>query len=213
MTPAVLDRASLRRSLLPAVAASLLVPGVASAIDFAQFDVAEKTRTLVLVQGLRDGKAETPDPLVTAAYTRFPTGSTASVGYMHRWSLVSGTHNWLVGGGAGLNHYRADNGGDDRTGLSARAQTEFFGPAPGGAYYALVQVSSFRRAAFASAQYNPSNSRLGFELARYRETDYQHTAAAARWALDSANRWFLRLGVIRADGDNRPFVGLAYNAF
>lgn len=203
----------LRSAALAASLASCPAVALAQWLDFGQLDLSEDTRTLVLVQALRDGRPETPDPLLSAAYTKFPNGSTASAAYTHRWALAQGRHNWLVGAGAGINHYDSDVDEDDKTGLSARAQTELFGPAPGGSYYALAQFSSFRRAAFASAQYNPANLPVGFELARYRERGYRHTAALARITLTSDRRWFLRLGVLRNEGDNRAFVGIAYNAF
>jgi hypothetical protein len=198
-----------------ALALLLSFPAAALAqwLDFAQFDVSEDTRTLVLVKALRDGKQETPDPLLSAAYTKFPNGSTASAAYTHRWALLQGQHNWLVGAGAGINRYDSDVEEDDKSGLSARAQTEAFGPVPGGSYYALAQISSFRRAGFASVQYNLANLPLGFELARYVERGYHHTAALARIALTNDRRWFLRVGVLHNQDKDRAFVGLAYNAF
>src|SRR5882724_6183308 len=64
-------------------------------LDFLQADVSADTQTLVLVKALPYGQQK-PDPLLTAAYTHWQDGWSASVGYMYRWGLTSGEHKWSV---------------------------------------------------------------------------------------------------------------------
>jgi hypothetical protein len=197
--------------------ALVLLPAAAPAqriLDFAQLDASRDTRTLVLVRALRGDDPKNPaPPLLSLTYTDWDTGSTASAGYMHRWALTRGTHKWSVGAGAGANHFRSEGNGDDKTALSARAQTELSGPAPGGSYYGLLQVSSFRRGGLGLFQYDIANSPVGFEIRRYLESGHHHTAGIIRYALDQRRHWFLRAGIIRSNGDDQLLVGLAYNAF
>lgn len=94
-----------------------------------------------------------------------------------------------------------------------RAQTEISGPAPGGSYFALLQLSTFRDAVFALAQYNVNKWRVGFDLSRYEEETVKNTAPGVRVALDERRRWFARVGIIDSDDDVQPFIGIAYNAF
>lgn len=186
---------------------------LAQLLDFGQLDVSDETQTLVLVKALKDANPRTPDPLITAAFTNFSTGSTGSVGYMHRWAVTGGPHVFAVGAGVGANRFRSDNGGGDDSGLSARGQAEISGPVLGGSYYGLLQVSTFRRASLALVQYNPGNTRLGVEVSRYTERGYGHTSAALRYAFDESRRWHFRFGALRANGETNPFIGLAYNGF
>jgi hypothetical protein len=86
------------------------------------------------------------------------------------------------------------------------------GPAPSGSYYALVQASSFRHSWLATAQYSPAGFGISPEWTRYREQDYQATSIGLRVAT-GVPRWFVRVGVTRAEGRSRPFVGAAYNGF
>lgn len=208
-----MNQADLMKTAVVAAMVACPAAGLAQVVDFAQLDASTEAKTLVLVRALKDGEPQTPDPLLSAAYTRFSTGSTGSVGYMHRWAALSGRHNWLLGAGVGANRFRTRDGRDDESGLSARGQTEFFGPVPGGSYYALVQASSFRDSILGVLQYNLSDSRYGFEVSRYSETGHRHTAAALRVALGERKRWFLRAGLIHTAREDQPFIGLAYNAF
>lgn len=198
----------------PLVLALAVCPAIAwgQIVNFAQIDVSRDTRTLALVRALPDNNPQTPDPLLTANYTRWETGSSAGAAYMHRWALHSGTHNWGVGAGVGINHFE-NNAGEDRTGGSLRAQTEVSGPAPGGSYFALLQLSTFRRGAFALAQYNFAGTPYGLDLSHYTETGVKQTTLALRVALDERKRWFFRTGLIESQNDIKPFVGLAFNAF
>jgi hypothetical protein len=183
-------------------------------VNFAQFDISSETRSLALVRALQDSRPERPDPLLSANYTRWDTGSSAQVGYMHRWALTSGgRHNWGVGAGVGLNRFESRNGDDDETGASLRGQTEISGPAGPGSYFALLQLSSFRKSVFGVVQYSVHDSPLGFQLSRYSETDHRQWTMALQYALDSPKRWFLRTGIVETQKDVQLFVGLAYNAF
>jgi hypothetical protein len=196
--------------------AMVVCPAATSAqqlLDFAQFDYSADTRTLVLVRALRSEASSAPPPLLIATYTEWHTGSTAAIGYMHRWALTEGTHHWSVGAGAGANHFRSDDGREKESSLSLRAQTELSGPLPGGSYYALLQYSTFRDGTFGLIQYNLAGSPLGFELSRYSETEHRQSTVAVRYALDERRRWFARAGVTRSSGDNQFFVGVAFNAF
>jgi hypothetical protein len=186
----------------------------AQIVDFAQLDASRDTQSVVLVKALRQNNTQRPDPLVSATYTRWDTGSTASLGYMHRWALTQGTHSWLVGAGVGANAFRSRTAGqDDENALSLRAQTELSGPAPGGRYYGLLQASTFRDQIFGLVQYDLANSPLGFELSRLRESEHRQTVGAVRYALDSRKHWFLRGGLVKTPDDTQPFIGFAYNGF
>ena len=204
----------LRSAGLTVVMAMLPVAASAQIVNFAQFDYSEDTRTLVLVKALPDGRPDRPDPLLTGSYTEWDTGSSTSLGYVYRWALTQGRHNWGVGAGAGLTHFNSRGADDDdETGGSLRAQTEISGPAPGGYYFALLQLSTFRDALFGLAQYNVDKWRVGFDISRYEEETVKNTALGVRVALDERRRWFARAGIIDSDGDVQPFVGIAYNAF
>lgn len=199
------------------MAAAAAVPTVAAAqwLDFAQADASSETSTLVLVKALPPRPASVPAPLLSATYARWASGEALSVGYMHRWALVDGPrHRWLVGAGVGANAFRSRAGSDEQreSGLSARAQSEWSGPAPGGSYYALAQASSFRGAWFATLQYAPSRLPVAFELSGYREASYRASTAGLRIAL-GVDHWFVRLGATRTGGKSVPFVGLTYNGF
>jgi hypothetical protein len=205
--------------LAAGMAALMAAPAVARGqlLDFAQVDVAEDTQTVVLARALRLNDPQRPDPLITAGYTRWDTGSTAGAGYMHRWALTQGEHRWLVGAGAGANTFRSRGSAaeEEEDGLSLRAQTELSGPAPGGRYYGLVQVSTFRDQFFGLLQYDLAKSRLGFELSALSETGHRQRTAAVRLALDEKKRWFLRGGAITTleSDETQAFVGLAFNGF
>jgi hypothetical protein len=196
------------------VAILIGLPGAAEAewLEFAQADVSQDTKSLVFVKALRSG--EPLSPLLSAVYTRWDVGSTGSLGYMHRWALTSGDHAWSVGAGVGANAFRSSTASEENeNALSLRAQSEISGPAPGGRYYALVQLSTFRNQVFALAQYDHGNSPLGLELSAVNETKYHHTKFALRYALDSKRHWQLRAGVILKADDTEPFIGLAFNGF
>ncbi|HUQ74418.1 MAG TPA: hypothetical protein VM183_06795 [Burkholderiales bacterium] len=201
------------RTLLTLSLAALPALASAQLVNFAQFDVSRDARTLALVRALPDGNPQTPDPLLTAGYTRWDTGSSSSAAYIHRWALNSGPHNWAVGAGVGVNHYESRNGAEERTGGSLRGQTELSGPLPGGTYFALLQLSTFRSGAFGLLQYNVANSPIGVDLSHYRETGVKQTTLAVRYALDARKRWSLRTGVIESQSEMQPFIGIAYNAF
>jgi hypothetical protein len=207
----------LRQAALTLAAIALSAPASAQLVNFGQLDLSPDTRTLALVRTLPDDNPRRPDPLLTANYTQWQTGRSASLGYMHRWALTSGArHNWGVGAGVGLNRFETRGpGGDEDTGPSLRAQTELSGPAPGGTYFALLQLSTFRNSRFGIVQYNPRPdiTRLGFDLSRYQERGVRQTAFAVRVALDERRRWFFRFGAIDSQDDLQPFIGIAYNAF
>ena len=202
--------------LWQAVGVAILVgmPAAAEAqwLEFAQADVSQDTKSLVFVKALRSG--DPLSPLLSAVYTHWDVGSTGSLGYMHRWALTSGDHAWSVGAGVGVNAFRSRTVSEENeNALSVRAQSEVSGPAPGGRYYALVQLSTFRNQVFALAQYDVSNLPLGLELSAVNETGYHHTKLALRYALDSKRRWQLRAGAIFKADDTEPFIGLAFNGF
>jgi hypothetical protein len=198
----------------------LVLPAAAAAqiVNFAQFDISQDTRNLALVRTLPDNNPQRPDPLLSAGYTRWDTGSSAQLGYMHRWALTSGRqHNWAVGAGVGVNRFDSrQEGSEDDSGPSLRVQTELSGPgapAAPGSYFALLQLSTFRQSLFGVVSYSLQEYPVGFELSRYREKDYRQWTWAVRYALDSPRRWFFRTGVIESQDDVQVFVGLAYNAF
>ena len=114
----------------------------------------------------------------------------------------------------GLTHFNSRTAAEeDETGGSLRAQTEISGPVPGGYYFALLQLSTFRDALFALAQYNIVEWRVGFGISRYEEKTVKNTALGVRVALGERRRWFARAGIVDSDGDVQPFIGIAYNAF
>jgi hypothetical protein len=195
-----------KKAVLIAAAAACPVAASAQIIDFGQADVSSDTQTLILLKALPYGQQK-PDPLLSAAYTHWQDGWSASVGYMYRWGLTGGDHKWSVGAGAGADRFVSED--DNQSAASARAQTELSGPAPGGNYFLLAQLSTFRRGVFALAQYNLADSPLGFEVSHYNETGHHHTTAAVRYNLGSS-KWFLRAGLIAAEKD-QPFIGVGYN--
>src|SRR5207248_8422165 len=73
-------------------------PVVASAqfLDFAQLDVSKDTKTLVLVKAIPGIAKPNPDPLLSAAYTKWQDGWSANIGGVYRWALTTGEHKWSV---------------------------------------------------------------------------------------------------------------------
>ena len=204
-----------------AVALALALPASLHAqwFDFAQIDASSDSSTLVLVREAprnagNDGKAAAPAPLLSATATRWSSGEALALGYVYRWKMAQGEQQWLVGAGAGANSFRSRAVGDEKheSALSARLQSEFFGPALGGSYYALAQASSFRRSWFATVQYSLPSLALALEASRYHEISYQATSVGLRAAI-GVPHWFVRVGAVRADGKSQPFVGITYNAF
>jgi len=206
--------AFLRRCV--AIAALATLPAVAQAdwVDYAQVDTSSSATTVVLVRAVGAADAAMPAPLVSATYVRWSTGEAAGIGYTHRWTMAGDAHRWLLGAGAGANTFRSRAPGNEQheSGLSARLQSEWFGSAPGGSYYALAQASSFRGSWLATAQYSPSALPLSVEWTRYHERDYQATSAGVRVGT-GVPAWFVRLGVTRAEGESHPYIGIAYNGF
>jgi hypothetical protein len=194
----------------------VLVPATALAqpLDFMQIDAGRRTATLVAVKALRGMVTHpAPAPLVSAVYTDFSTGNAGSVAYTHRWAVAQGTYGFVVGVGVGANRFRSEDAPqDDESGLSLRAQAESYGPAPAGSYYALVQASTFRNAWFAMLQYAPSQWPVAAEISRQQQVTYQATTTALRFST-GIDRWYLRVGVVRAQEEYRPFVGVTFNAF
>lgn len=202
------------RPLATAVVVALPAAAVAQLVDFAQADTSSNASTLVLVRELpRTGTSE-PAPLISATAVRWDNGDAQAIGYVYRWKLTDGPHQWLVGAGAGANAFHSRAPGDHRkkSDLSARAQTEISGLAPGGTYYALAQASSFRSSWFATAQYMPTALPVAFEVSRYNEATYEATSAALRISIGIPH-WFVRIGATRADGNTVPFFGVTYNGF
>ena len=187
-------------------------PVVASAqfLDFAQLDVSKDTKTLVLVKAIPGIAKPNPDPLLSAAYTKWQDGWSANIGGVYRWALTTGEHKWSVGAGVGANRFVGAD--EDKTAVSARGQTELSGPAPGGTYYGLVQASTFRRGFLGLGQYTSASWPVGGEVSYYHETSHHHTTVALRYAFDSKKQWWLRAGLISSDRD-QPFIGIAYNGF
>jgi hypothetical protein len=199
----------------PALAAlALLGAANAHAIEYAQLDTSSSATTVVLVHALGPSSADAPAALLSASYVRWSTGDATAAGYTYRWALAGSTHQWIVGAGAGINdfHSRSDADAGHDTRPSARLQSEWQGPAPGGTYYALAQASSFRGSWLATAQYAPSAVPVALEWSRYHERGYQATNVGVRIALGSP-RWFLRVGNNHAEGESRPYIGIAYNGF
>lgn len=201
-----------RLAAIAVVAAPTL--SMAQIVDFAQIDASSNASTLVLARELpRTGTAE-PAPLLSLTAARWDTGEAAAIGYVYRCRLTDGPHQWLVGAGAGANtfHSRADGDRKSRSDVSARAQTELSGPAPGGAYYALAQASSFRNSWFATVQYLPTRLPIAVEVSSYNEATYHSVSTALRISI-GVPHWFVRVGATRADGDTVPFFGITYNGF
>ena len=199
-----------------AVVAPVLLPSAANAqwLDYAQLDVAASATTVVLVTAVGKGDAEHPPPIVSATYTRWSSGEAAGAGYVYRWALPLQTQQWLVGVGVGVNANRSWPPSDtlNDSAITARAQSEWFGPAPGGSYYALAQVSSYRKTWLFTAQYTLADQPLSFEWTQYHERGYQSTGVGLRIAT-SVPRWFVRLGVSRGNDETGPYVGIVYNGF
>lgn len=206
----------LRQPIGMALAALATPPCIAhaAAIDYAQADTSESATTVVLVSAVGAGDAARPAPLVSANFTRWSSGEAAGIGYVHRLAVAGDVHRWVLGAGLGANAFRSRAAGDEQreSAVSARLQSEWFGPAPGGSYYALAQASSFRASWLATAQYTPAALPGAIEWTRYHERGYQATSVGVRLTL-GAPRWFVRLGVTHAEGESRPYIGLAYNAF
>ena len=202
------------RCLALAVLACLPAASRADWIDYAQVDTSSSATTFVVVGAVGAGDAARPAPLVSATFARWHTGEAASVGYTYRLSLTGDPHRWIVGVGAGANsfHNRASGGDPSDAALSARVQSEWLGPAPGGNYYALAQASSFRGSWLAAAQYGLAALPIAAEVTRYHERGYQATSVGARISI-GVPRWFVRVGGTRAEGETRPYIGIAYNAF
>ncbi len=204
----------MKKLVLPVVLAGLApLCAAAAPIDFFQLDGGSRTATVVLVKALRFSADNPAPPLISAVYSNFSTGDTAALAYTHRWSLVQGTHGVVVGLGAAANSFRnRDQPSEDETGVSLRGQAEAYGPAPGGAYYALVQASTFRGAWLGLIQYSPTDFPVGIEMYRQTQEGYQATTTALRVAT-GLDRWYLRAGVVRTSGEYRPFIGVAFNGF
>ena len=195
-------------------AAALLGATNARAIDYAQLDTSSSATTVVLVHALGDSTAERPAPLLSATYARWSSGSATGFGYTYRWAVAGDAHRWVVGAGVGLNDFRSrsDTNPEHETRPSARAQSEWQGPVAGGNYYVLLQASSFRGSWLATGQYAPANLPVALELSRYHERDYQATNIGLRIAI-GVPKWYVRVGNTRADGESRPYIGIAYNGF
>jgi len=197
-----------------ALLAGLPLAAHADWVDYAQADTSSAATTFVIVGAVGASDATRPAPLVSATYARWDTGSATGLGYTYRWSLTGDPHRWIVGAGVGVNWYHnRDAGGDpDETKASARLQSEWLGPTPGGNYYALAQASTFRNSWLLAGQYAPSVFPVAAEWTRYHERGYQATSVGARISLGVA-RWFVRIGTTRANKEYQPYIGVAYNAF
>lgn len=207
MTPAI------PRSTAALVTAALPLLASAQWLDYAQVEASANNASLVFVRALRDGELTAVPALISATAARWEDGQTVAIGLMPRWSLAGGEHQWLVGVGVGANSYRSRGGAtlDEESAVSARAQTEFIGSAPAGSYYVLMQASTFRGGAFATAQYSLQGTPVAFETSYYRETSYHAYNLGLRLALP-AERWFVRIGATH-DDRTRAYIGLAYNGF
>jgi len=192
---------------------TLCAAGSAQAIEYAQLDTSSAATTAVLVHALGSSSAGAPAPLISATYARWDTGEATAAGIVYRWAIGGDTHHWVVGAGAGINdfHDRGNPAAGHDTRSSARLQSEWDGPAPGGRYYALAQASTFRGSWLAAAQYAPSGL-PALEWSRYHERGYQATNLGLSIALGSSH-WFVRVGNTRAEGESQPYIGIAYNGF
>lgn len=203
-------------STLPSLfAAAVLTPSTALAIDFAQADWAGDARSVVVVKRLGTADAGgAPLPLFSVNYARWKTGEAASMGYVLRRELTTGPHQLIGGAGVGVNHLVSGERPDRKEDFaaSARLQLELQGPAPGGRYYLLGQVSSFRRSALWVSQYSLEGTPLALEGSLYHEQGYRAGSVGLRIALGQS-RWYARLGTTRSNGDQRLYVGVAYNGF
>jgi len=179
-------------------------------IDFFQLDGSRDVQSVVFVKAVPFGAAQNPAPLATVGYTRWETGSTVSAGYVYRWALTTGEHKLTVGAGGGVDYFHSEDSGDE-TRPDARGQLELSGPVPGGSYYSLAQLSTFRHGALALVQYNFADAPIGLEGSYYTETGHHHFKAALRYTLGSS-KWFLRAGAVFSD-ENQPFIGVGYNGF
>jgi hypothetical protein len=208
-----LSTPSIHRAAL-AAAGLLLAAAQAHAIEYAQVDTSESATTAVVVHALGSGSAERPAALLSATYASWSNGHAAAAGYTYRWALAGDAHRWVVGAGVGLNEFRSRDPYNPQhaTRLSARAQSEWFGPTLGGDYYVLLQGSSFRGSWLATAQYAPTGWPVAFELSRYHERGYQATNAGLRIAT-GVPKWFVRIGNNRSEGQSQPYIGIAYNGF
>ena len=203
--------------LLAAAVAALLLPPMASAaeraLDYAQLDVSSDSQSLVLARTLGEPRAADPAPVVTVAASRWAEGETFGAGIVARRALVTGpSFAWRAGLGLGVDRFH-DRGSDEntRTGASLRAMTEADGALGPGRYYVLAQFSSFRSGRFATAQYT-FDAGPGLDVARYIDRSYRATTVTLRLPLGRAG-WAVRLGAVRDDSGDRPFVGVMYNGF
>ena len=199
---------------LTMVATALFGATNAQAIEYAQLDTSSSATSAVLVHAIGTSTADRPAPLISATYARWSTGAATAAGAVYRWSVGGDTHHWVVGAGLGVNdfHDRGDPDAGHDTRSSARLQSEWDGPMPGGRYYALAQTSTFRGSWLAVAQYAPTGWPVALEASRYHERGYQSTNLGVRLALGSTH-WFLRAGQTRAEGESHPYIGIAYNGF
>ena len=197
-----------------ALLAGLPLAAHADWVDYAQADTSSAATTFVIVGAVGASDATRPAPLVSATYARWDTGSATGLGYTYRWSLTGDPHRWIVGAGVGANsfHNRSSGGDPSKMAPSARVQSEWLGPAPGGNYYALAQASSFRGSWLGAAQYSPSALPVAAEWTRYHERSYQSTSLGVRISI-GVPRWFVRVGATHANAETRPYIGIAYNAF
>jgi len=204
----------LRPSVALATLAILAATARADAIDYAQADVSSSATTIVLVGALGTGDDARPAPIVSASYTRWSSGEAGGAGFVYRWALPLETQHWLLGAGVGLNANRSWAPADEErdSALAVWLQSEWFGPVPGGSYYALARASSYRETWLATAQYAPTDLPLSAEWTRYHEHGYQATSIGVRVAT-GLTRWFVRVGVTRGNGETSPYLGVVYNAF
>lgn len=203
----------MKRSVLRFVVLLWPAATVAAPIDFFQLDGGDRTATVVLVKALRSSADNPAPPLLSAVYSYFSTGESATLAYTYRWALAQGAHGFAVGLGAGANTFHSrDQSSDNETGLSLRGQAEAYGPAPAGTYYALLQASTFRNSWLGLIQYTPTGFPVALEMYRQHQETYQATTTALRIAT-GVERWFLRAGVVRTSGEYRPFVGVTFNGF
>jgi hypothetical protein len=204
----------LRQSVALVTLAILAATARADAIDYAQADVSSSATTIVLVGAVGTGEDARPAPIVSASYTRWDSGEAGGAGFVYRWALPLETQHWLIGAGVGVNANRSWAPADEESdsALALWLQSEWFGPAPGGSYYALARASSYRETWLATAQYAPAGLPISAEWTRYHERGYQATSIGVRVATGLA-RWFVRVGVTRGNGETSPYLGVVYNAF